>query len=167
MFILSRQAYFCQKTFLSRQTQTRVCRDETFVATKIILMAAPANDTLAHSSPLRYHRTSSPKCHPSAKGQGSCDALLSFDLIIHSLFGKKYENEHLRTGCTLFWTVYFFGENCSTSAKPLAGKRLILTGASDQISHGFIIHSCAHELRRQKQQARCKNGHDDQHETSV
>ena len=42
--VLSRQAYFChdKRHVLSRQT--RVCRDKSFVATKMILVAAPAND---------------------------------------------------------------------------------------------------------------------------
>ena len=46
---LSRQTYFCRdkKRVLSRQT--RVCRDETFVVTKMILVAAPANDSKALS----------------------------------------------------------------------------------------------------------------------
>ena len=40
--LLSRQIFVVTDTCLSRQT--RVCRDKTFVATKMILVAAPAND---------------------------------------------------------------------------------------------------------------------------
>ena len=44
--ILSRQAYFCRdkRRVLSRQTQSHGCRDKTFIATKMILVAAPASD---------------------------------------------------------------------------------------------------------------------------
>ena len=44
--VLSRQAYFCsdKRRVLSRQTC--VCRDETFVATKMRLVAALPNDNL-------------------------------------------------------------------------------------------------------------------------
>ena len=43
--VLSRQAYFCcdKRRLLSRQT--RVCRDKTFVAAKMILVAAHASDS--------------------------------------------------------------------------------------------------------------------------
>ena len=46
--VLSRQAYFCrdERRVLSRQT--RVCRDKTVVATKMILVAAPASDIFAY-----------------------------------------------------------------------------------------------------------------------
>ena len=48
---LSRPRFCRDKTcLLSRQT--RVCRDKTFVVTKMVLVAAPANDT---SQPLRFH----------------------------------------------------------------------------------------------------------------
>ena len=40
--LLSRQIFVLTDTCLSQQT--RVCRDKTFVATKIILVVAPAND---------------------------------------------------------------------------------------------------------------------------
>ena len=42
--VLSRQAYFCRDKRRVLLWQTRVCRDKTFVATKIILVSAPAND---------------------------------------------------------------------------------------------------------------------------
>ena len=51
--VLSRQKYVCATSihlsqqkmcFELRQTQTRVCHDKTFVATKIVLVAATAND---------------------------------------------------------------------------------------------------------------------------
>ena len=51
--VLSRQKYVCATSihlsqqkmcFVLRQTQTRVCHDKTFVATKIVLVAATAND---------------------------------------------------------------------------------------------------------------------------
>ena len=49
--VLLRQAYFCcdKRCVLSRQT--RVCCDKAFVVTKMILVAAPANDNiqLCHS----------------------------------------------------------------------------------------------------------------------
>ena len=42
--VKSRQAYFWRD-----KRETRVCRDKTFVATKMILVAAPANDTVRQS----------------------------------------------------------------------------------------------------------------------
>ena len=41
---LSRQTYFCRDKGSILSLQTRVCRDKTFVATKVILVAATAND---------------------------------------------------------------------------------------------------------------------------
>ena len=49
--VLSQQAYFCREKHAFFATEyvfrdkTRACRDKTFVATKIILVAAPANDS--------------------------------------------------------------------------------------------------------------------------
>ena len=43
--VLSRQPYFCRDKRRVLLQQTRVCRDKTFVATKIILVAATANDS--------------------------------------------------------------------------------------------------------------------------
>ena len=55
--ILSRQAYFCRDKRRVLSQQARVCRDKhmfyrdtTFVATKMILVAAPANHSTPFSS---------------------------------------------------------------------------------------------------------------------
>ena len=45
--LLSWQAYFCRGKRCVLSQQTRVCRDKTFVMTKMILVAAPANDNWA------------------------------------------------------------------------------------------------------------------------
>ena len=42
--VLSRQALFCRDKRRVLSSKIRVCRDRTFVATKMILVAAPAND---------------------------------------------------------------------------------------------------------------------------
>ena len=44
--VFSRQAYFCRDNGRALSRQTRVCRNKTFVATKIILAAAPVSDTV-------------------------------------------------------------------------------------------------------------------------
>ena len=44
--VLSRQAYFGRDKRRVLGRKTRVCDEKTFVATKIILVAAPANDTI-------------------------------------------------------------------------------------------------------------------------
>ena len=47
--VFSRQAYFCRDKRRILSSQRRVCRDkEVFVATKMILMAAPATDSYPH-----------------------------------------------------------------------------------------------------------------------
>ena len=72
--ILLQQAYFCHEKRHVLSWQTRVCRDKTFVATKIILVAAPANDS-----------------HRVAENVLSADTLLwepfcaAFDYTVHCL----------------------------------------------------------------------------------
>ena len=48
--VLSQLAYFCRDKRRVLSRQTRVCSDKTFVATKIILVAAPANNTKGGSA---------------------------------------------------------------------------------------------------------------------
>ena len=48
-FCLSRQAYFCREKRRVLSRQIRICRDKhVFVATKLRLAAAPANDIVGH-----------------------------------------------------------------------------------------------------------------------
>ena len=48
--VLSRQAYFCCDKRCVLSWQPRVCRNKTFVTTKMILVAAPTNDSKRHWS---------------------------------------------------------------------------------------------------------------------
>ena len=45
-YLLSRQNYVCLDNRRVLSQETHVCRDKTFVATKMMLVAAPAKDTL-------------------------------------------------------------------------------------------------------------------------
>ena len=45
VFVATKQAYFCRDKRRALSRQTRVCHDKTFVATEMILVAVPANDT--------------------------------------------------------------------------------------------------------------------------
>ena len=58
--VLSRQAYFCRDKRRVLSWQARVCRDRTFVATKIILVAAPANDRPSHTFPRQFRAVEQP-----------------------------------------------------------------------------------------------------------
>ena len=72
---LSWQAYFChdKRHVLSKQTclswQTCVCHDNTFVTTKMILVAALANDTKSRVCLIHCHSVKKPTIHLSIKAQ--------------------------------------------------------------------------------------------------
>ena len=62
---LSQQAYFCCDKKRVLLQQTRVCHNKTFVTTKIILVAAPANNTKQQLvSWFCSHYSSRCQCHP-------------------------------------------------------------------------------------------------------
>ena len=55
--VFSRNTCFCRDKRRVLSRQTRVCSDRTFVAAKIILVAAPANDIVATSTLLSRQKT--------------------------------------------------------------------------------------------------------------
>ena len=59
---LARQAYFCRDKRRVLSREKRVCGDKTFVTTKMILVAAPANDNLSYED---THSAVSPLNHRS------------------------------------------------------------------------------------------------------
>ena len=61
--VLSRQAYFCREKTCLLSRQTRFCRYKTFVATEMILVAAPTNETCQ----LRSSSDTSILCLPSVR----------------------------------------------------------------------------------------------------